>query len=73
MIENKLHWTLDVGFSEDALRKRVGNAAQNYFILLKIALNLIKKGKNQKQETQGKRLKAAWNNQYLLKILNLKV
>ena len=68
MIENKLHWTLDVGFSEDALRKRVGNAAQNYFILLKIALNLIKKGKNQKQETQGKRLKAAWNNQYLLKI-----
>ena len=39
-IENKLHWTLDVGFSEDASRKRNGNAAQNYSIVLKIALNL---------------------------------
>lgn len=28
-IENKLHWTLDVAFSEDASRKRAGNAAQN--------------------------------------------
>ena len=59
MIENKLHWILDVGFSEDALRKRAGNAAQNYSILLKIALNLIKNEKTEKQETQGKRLKAA--------------
>ena len=68
MIENKLHWTLDVGFSEDALRKKAGNAAQNYSILLKIALNLIKNEKTEKQETQGKKLKAAWNNQCLLKI-----
>ena len=36
-IENKLHWTLDVAFGEDASRKRAGNAAQNYSILLKIA------------------------------------
>ena len=41
-VENKLHWTLDVAFSEDASRKRAGNAAQNYSILLKIALNLLK-------------------------------
>jgi predicted transposase YbfD/YdcC len=26
-VENKLHWTLDVAFSEDASRKRAGNAA----------------------------------------------
>ncbi len=42
-IENKLHWTLDVAFLEDASRKRNNNAAQNYSILLKIALNLLKK------------------------------
>jgi len=72
-IENKLHWTLDVGFCEDASRKRAGNAAQNYSIVLKIALNLMKNEKTEKQGIQGKRLKAAWNNQYLLKILNVKV
>jgi len=34
-IENKLHWILDVGFSEDASRKRTGNSARNYSLLLK--------------------------------------
>ena len=72
-IENKLHWTLDVGFCEDASRKRAGNAAQNYSIVLKIALNLMKNEKTEKQGIKGKRLKAAWNNDYLLKILNVKV
>ncbi len=72
-VENKLHWTLDVAFSEDGSRKRKNNAAQNYSILLKIALNLLKNEKSEKQGIAGKRLKAGWNNQYLLKILNLKV
>lgn len=72
-IENKLHWILDVGFSEDASRKRAGNAAQNYSVLLKVALNLLKNEKTEKQGIAGKRLKAGWNEQYLLKVLNLKV
>ena len=72
-VENKLHWTLDVGFCEDASRKRAGNAAQNYSVLLKIALNLLKNEKSEKQGIQGKRLKAAWNEIYLLKVLNVKV
>ena len=70
-IENKLHWVLDVAFSEDASRKRTGNAAQNFSILLKIALNLLKNDKSVKIGMKGKRLKAAWSNSYLLKILNL--
>ena len=72
-VENKLHWTLDVGFSEDASRKRNKNAAQNYSILLKIALNLLKNEKTEKQGIAGKRLKAGWNQEYLLKVLNIKV
>ena len=72
-VENKLHWTLDVAFSEDASRKRNKNAAQNYSILLKIALNLLKNEKTEKQGIAGKRLKAGWNEQYLLKVLNIKV
>ena len=72
-VENKLHWTLDVAFSEDASRKRNGNAAQNYSILLKIALNLLRNEKTEKQGIAGKRLKAGWNESYLLEILNIKV
>lgn len=70
-IENKLHWTLDVAFSEDASRKRTGNATQNFSILTKIALNLLKKDTKTKVGIKSKRLKAAINNQYMLKILKL--
>ena len=72
-IENKLHWVLDVAFSEDASRKRAKNAAQNFSVLSKISLNLLKKDTKTKQGIKGKRLKAAYDNNYLSKILDLKV
>jgi predicted transposase YbfD/YdcC len=70
-IENKLHWTLDVAFSEDASRKRANNAAQNFSILNKIALNLLKNEKSSKVGVKSKRKKAGWDNHYLIKVLNL--
>lgn len=70
-IENKLHWTLDVAFSEDASRKRIGNASQNFSILNKIALNLLKNEKSTKVGVKSRRLKAGWDNHYLIKVLNL--
>ena len=70
-IENKLHWTLDVSFSEDQSRKRDKNAAQNFSVLLKIALNLLKNEKTAKVGVNGKRLKAGWDNRYLDKLMNL--
>ncbi len=70
-IENKLHWTLDVAFAEDQSRKRDENAAQNFSVLLKIALNLLKNEKTAKVGVKGKRLKAEWDNQYLEKLINL--
>lgn len=72
-IENKLHWVLDVAFSEDASRKRAGNAAQNFAVLSKIALNLLRTDKQTGQGIKGKRLKAAYDNSYLLKIIGIKV
>ena len=72
-IENKLHWVLDVAFSEDASRKRAGNASQNFSILSKVALNLLKNETSEKQGIKGKRLKAAYDQSYLLKVLGKKV
>ena len=68
-IENKLHWVLDVGFGEDLDRKRAGNAAQNFSVLNRIALNLLKQEKTSKRGIHGKRLKAGWDNDYLMNLL----
>lgn len=68
-IENSLHWVLDVAFNEDGSRKRNGFAAQNYSILNRIALNLLKNEKTTKVGVRGKRLKAGWDNSYLIKLL----
>jgi predicted transposase YbfD/YdcC len=70
-IENKLHWTLDVSFGEDLDRKRTGNAAQNFSILNRIALNLLRQDKSTQLGIKGKRLKAGWDNDYLLQLLGI--
>ena len=68
-IENKLHWALDVSFGEDLDRKRAGNAAQNFSILNRIALNLLQQEKTCKLGIKGKRLQAGWDNDYMLQLL----
>lgn len=70
-IENQLPWVLDVGFGEDLSRKRQGHAAQNFSILTRIALNLLKQDKSSKRGVKGKRLKAGWDHSYLLKLLGI--
>jgi hypothetical protein len=60
---------LDVGFGEDLDRKRAGYAAQNFSVLNRIALNLLKQDKTSKRGIHGKRLKAGWDNDYLLHLL----
>lgn len=67
-VENSLHWVLDVAFNEDHSRKRAGFAAQNFTLLNRIALNLVKNEKSTKIGVKGKRLKAGWDNQYLMNL-----
>lgn len=67
-IENKVHWTLDVAFSEDLSRKRAGNAAKNFTNLNRIALNLLKQN-NTKIGIKGKRKMAGWNNDFVFKLI----
>ena len=68
-IENSLHWVLDVAFNEDKSTKQDENAVQNFSVLNRIGLNLLKNDKTKKRSVKGKRLDAAWNNDYLIQVL----
>jgi predicted transposase YbfD/YdcC len=68
-IENSLHWVLDMAFDEDRCRIRRGNGPDNFALLRKIAVNLLKAEKTCKRGVEGKRKHAAWNNDYLLRVL----
>lgn len=70
-IENQLHWSLDVSFHEDACRTRSGEAAENLAIVRHIGLNLLKQERTCKMGLKGKRLKAGWDESYLLKVLQI--
>ncbi|NHZ62744.1 ISAs1 family transposase, partial [Massilia sp. CCM 8694] len=54
-------------------RIRVGEAAQNFAILRRIALNLLKNEKTAKLGIATKRMKAAWSADYLAKVLGLPI
>lgn len=68
-IENSLHWVLDLAFREDESRIRMGNAPHLFSTLRRLALNLLKREATSKRGVHGKRLRAAWDNDYLLKVL----
>jgi predicted transposase YbfD/YdcC len=69
-VENGLHWILDMTFREDEQRKRAKHAAANFAIVRKIALNMLKKDTG-KQSLRTKRLKAAWNKDFLITLLKI--
>jgi predicted transposase YbfD/YdcC len=70
-IENSLHWVMDVTFHEDYARNRKDNSAANMAAMRHFALNLIKQDKNTKGSIKGKRKRAGWNDDYLLKLIGL--
>jgi predicted transposase YbfD/YdcC len=68
-IENQLHWCLDVGFNEDQSRIRTDHGPENIALLRKVAMNLAKSERTHKRGIQAKRKLAAWNDEYLIKLL----
>jgi len=70
-IENKVHWVLDIAFREDESRMRKGDSAANFSVIRHIALNMLRHEKSSKVGIKNKRLTAAWDNGYLLKVLGV--
>ncbi len=69
-VETELHWTLDVCFGEDNSRVRMQNAAENTSRVRRASLMLLKQEKTANMGVKGKRMKAAYDKDYLLKVLD---
>jgi hypothetical protein len=63
-----LHWVLDVTFSEDQSRIRMGHGPENMALLRRLCVNLIKRDQA-KGSINMKRYRAAMDNDYALALL----
>lgn len=71
-VENSLHYTLDVTFSQDKSRIRTGNGPENIGILRHIAVNILKNAPNAKKSSPSnnlKRMRAAMDTDYLTEVM----
>ena len=71
LVENALHWTLDVVFNEDISRIRKDNAGENMAIIRHLTLNMLNNAKKSFKNISLKALrkKAGWGNDTLALIL----
>ena len=67
-IENSQHWVLDMDSGEDHSRVRERTAARNLAVLRRIALDLLRADIT-KGSLKGKRKTAAWNDNYMARLL----
>lgn len=70
-VENELHWSLDVGFREDACQVRKDNAPANLACVRRMALTQLKQETGKKLGIQGKRRRAGWDSEYLETVLRM--
>ena len=68
LVENQLHWVMDVVFGEDGHQLRKGSGPENFTLLRKLAHAMIKLG-NPKHGIKGTREMAGWNTDYLEKLI----
>ena len=72
-IENRMHWVLDMTFNEDRSRVRMENAAQNFAIVRRIAMNLLRQDATSKIGLRMRRLKAGADDAYRAQLLGLSI
>ena len=68
-IENGLHRVLDIAFREDDRRIRAGHAGESFAVMRHIAINLLKAVKGTKVGIKNRRLRAGWDQAFLLRVL----
>ncbi len=68
MIENSLHWVLDVVFKEDLARNRTGHGPANMAVVRHFAINLVR-AVDDKKSLKLRRKRAGSDPAYLAKIL----
>lgn len=69
-VENSLHWTLDVTFTEDSSRIRQGNGPEILASLRRIALTILKRDTSQqKMSIRLKRKVASWSQEAMEAII----
>jgi predicted transposase YbfD/YdcC len=68
-IENQLHHCLDVTFAEDRCRIHDANGAQNFALITRYALSMLKREPT-KMSVAMKRRKATWSPAYVLDVLS---
>lgn len=71
LVENQLHWVLDVTFDEDRCRTREGFAAENLAVARQVTLNLLKLDTSVKAGIKNKRKTCGWSEDYMMKVLGL--
>ena len=71
LVENQLHWVLDVAFDEDRCRAREGYAAEKLAVTRQVTLNLLKLDTSVKAGIKNKRKTCGWDENYMMKVLGL--
>jgi len=70
-VENQVHWVLDVSFGEDNARIRRDHGGENFALLRRLAMNLLRQEQSSKRSLKAKRKQAGWDNEYLAKVLKI--
>jgi predicted transposase YbfD/YdcC len=69
-IENEEHWILDVQFGEDGCRARKDHSAENFAIVRRMALNILRKNESNKKVSLKRRIySSALDDAYRSKML----
>ena len=68
-IENQQHWVLDVQFGEDACRTRTDHSAENLALIRRMALNVLHHNGPARESIRRRKLRAALNDEYRLRLL----
>ena len=68
MVENGLHWVMDVTFRDDQCRIRTDHAPANFTTIKHMALNLIRRAQG-KDSLRLRRKVAAWDDDFLASLI----